>query len=85
MKFDDMLNDRKPETCSAELARARLIDAVETFENTRGVFFGNADPGIFYDNFYSTVYFLRIDPNIASFFSARGMRIYLTVKVRYGG
>ena len=44
MFFHDLLGNGKPQTGTAHGAGARLVHAVETFEHTGNVGFGNPDP-----------------------------------------
>src|SRR5271165_4401345 len=63
--FHNMSHDRQAETGAADVARAGLIHAVETFEDARDLFRGDTDAGVGDRNHGRAVDAFYFDTNLA--------------------
>jgi len=64
VQLGDVFDDGKPETSAAQLATARLIDAIKSLEDARQVLFPDADAGVAHSQRQPAVKSPRAKPNL---------------------
>src|SRR5882724_3874317 len=66
VQLRDVFDDGKTKAGATQLAAARFVDPIKSFENARQILFANADAGVAYTQCYLAIAALRVQTNLGA-------------------